>query len=365
MEESMPSYIPRTQDLGASHSALHQQLLAWYDRHARRLPWRALPGQQPDPYRVWLSEIMLQQTTVATVGPYFETFLARWPRLEVLAAAPLDDVLTVWAGLGYYARARNLHRCAHVLVEKYGGKFPREEAALRELPRIGPYPAAAIAAIAFDQPAAPVDGIWERVVARLFAIRTPLPAAKPAIRKAAASLMPQRRPGDFAQAVMDLGATVCQPGRPKCLLCPVAEFCAVGEPDMAAPLPLKSPKSEKPTRRGVAFWITDVQRRLLLRRRPERGLLGGMMEVPSTEWREDGWAEAEAQLHAPLFADWRPLPGRVRHTFTHFHLELELWAGQGEGEVPEGRWVTLDALGEQALPSVMRKVVAHALKNGG
>ena len=361
----MLSYDPQTQGRTANTPALQQELLAWYDRHARRLPWRAPPGQQPDPYKVWLSEIMLQQTTVVTVGPYFETFLARWPRVEDLAAAPLDDVLTAWAGLGYYARARNLHKCARVLVQEHGGNFPREEIALRALPGVGPYTAAAIAAIAFDQPAAPVDGNWERVVARLFAIRTPLPAAKPAIKAAAASLMPQRRPGDFAQAVMDLGATVCLPGRPKCLLCPLAEFCAARELDIAAALPFKAPKAEKPTRRGIAFWITDSQGRLLLRRRPERGLLGGMMEVPSTEWRQEAWPEADALLQAPLFTDWRPLPGRVRHTFTHFHLELELWAGQAAGDIPDGRWVSLDALGDQALPSVMRKVVAHALKNGG
>ena len=360
----MLSYKPEKQVLLSDAGQLQERLLVWYDGHARRLPWRALPGQRPDPYHVWLSEIMLQQTTVATVGPYFETFLSRWPQVEDLAAASLDEVLTAWAGLGYYARARNLHKCARVLVEQHGGRFPEEEAELLKLPGVGPYTAAAIAAIAFDRPAAPVDGNWERVVARLFAIRTPLPAAKPALKRAAVSLVPQQRPGDFAQAVMDLGATICVPGRPKCLLCPVAAFCAARHLGIAPLLPAKEPKAEKPSRRGIAFWITDAEGRLLLRRRPERGLLGGMMEVPSTEWREEAWAEANALLQAPLFADWRPLPGRVRHTFTHFHLELEIWAGQAEGAVPDGRWVTLDGLGEQALPSVMRKVIAHALKHG-
>ena len=360
----MLSYAPEKQAPHGGTAALQDRLLAWYDRHARRLPWRALPGRRPDPYRVWLSEIMLQQTTVATVGPYFEVFLSRWPCLEDLAAASLEEVLTAWAGLGYYARARNLHKCARVLVESHGGRFPEEESELRKLPGIGPYTAAAIAAIAFDRPAAPVDGNWERVVARLFAIRTPLPAAKPALKKAAGSLVPRQRPGDFAQAVMDLGATVCLPGRPKCLLCPVAELCAARYLDIAPLLPGKAPKAEKPTRRGIAFWITDARGRLLLRRRPEHGLLGGMVEVPSTEWREENWAEADALGQAPLAADWRPLPSRVRHTFTHFHLELEVWSGHGEGDIPHGRWVSLDMLGEQALPSVMRKVVAHALKHG-
>lgn len=349
---------------GPDPAAVQARLLAWYDRHARRLPWRAPPGRRADPYRVWLSEIMLQQTTVATVGPYFEAFLARWPRVEDLAAAELDEVLTAWAGLGYYARARNLHKCAQAVTERHGGRFPEAEAALLDLPGIGAYTAAAIAAIAFDRPAAPLDGNWERVVARLFAVETPLPAAKPAIKAAAESLVPRRRPGDFAQAVMDLGATVCLPGRPKCLLCPLAEDCAARALEIAERLPAKAPKAQKPTRRGIAFWILDAEGRLLLRRRPERGLLGGMMEIPSTEWRAEAWSEAEALARAPLPAAWRALPGLVRHTFTHFHLELELWAGRAEGTIPEGRRVALEQLGGQALPTVMRKLVAHALKQG-
>lgn len=365
MEESILSHNPQVQSFGLKNEALQRRLLAWYDRHARRLPWRAPPGRPADPYRVWLSEIMLQQTTVAAVVPYFAAFLSRWPRLEDLAAASLEEVLTAWAGLGYYARARNLHKCARVLIEEHEGRFPQTEAELRKLPGIGPYTAAAIAAIAFDQPAAPVDGNWERVVARLFAIRTPLPSAKPTLKSAGQSLVPQQRPGDFAQAVMDLGATICLPGRPKCLLCPVTDFCTAQQLDIAALLPAREPKAKKPTRRGIAFWITDPKGRLLLRRRPERGLLGGMMEVPSTAWREDKWSEAEALSQAPLAADWSPLPGHVRHTFTHFHLELALWAGRAEGRIPDGRWVTLEGLSDEALPSVMRKVITHALKHSG
>ena len=338
-------------------------LLDWYDRHARALPWRAPPGTTADPYRVWLSEIMLQQTTVAAAGPYFARFVERWPTVEALAAAPLDDVLTAWAGLGYYARARNLHRCARTVAGEHGGRFPDREEALRALPGIGAYTAAAVAAIAFGRPATVVDGNVERVVARIFALETPLPAAKPELRRLAETLTPEERPGDYAQAMMDLGATVCLPRNPKCMLCPVAGRCAARRSGLAADLPRRAPKAERPTRRGVAFWVVDESGRLLLRRRPERGLLGGMMELPSTDWRPAPWPEAEARNAAPLAASWLALPGTVRHTFTHFHLELELWATRvGAAAVTGGRWVALDELGGQALPSVMRKLVGHGLK---
>ncbi len=339
-------------------------LLAWYDRHARRLPWRAPPGETADPYRVWLSEIMLQQTTVATVGPYFARFLERWPDIESLAAAPLDDVLTEWAGLGYYARARNLHACAREVAGTLGGRFPETEADLRALPGIGAYTAAAIVAIAFGRRATVVDGNVERVVARLCALETPLPAAKPALRDLADRLTPDVRPGDYAQAMMDLGATVCLPRRPKCAICPLMEPCAARRAGLAEALPRRSPKPERPTRRGIAFWLTDSQGAVLLRRRPPKGLLGGMTEVPSTDWREAPWAEAEALAQAPLPAEWQALPGLVRHTFTHFHLELAVWAGRTDRPeaLQDSRWVALDLLGGQALPSVMRKVVGHALK---
>ncbi|MDF2097155.1 A/G-specific adenine glycosylase [Aquibaculum arenosum] len=368
MEESISTAHASSEAPQPDPAALRQRLLQWYDRHARRLPWRALPEEVADPYHVWLSEIMLQQTTVVAAAPYFEAFLARWPRVEELAAAPLDEVLTAWAGLGYYARARNLHKCAQSLVAEHGGRFPQEEAALQALPGIGAYTAAAIAAIAFDRPAAPVDGNWERVIARLFAIETPLPPAKAEIREAAATLVSPQRPGDFAQAMMDLGAILCLPGRPKCLLCPLAEDCAAYALNREKELPARTPKAAKPTRRGIAFWTIDAQGRLLLRRRPEKGLLGGMMEVPSTEWRGDHWSEAEALPQAPFPADWRALPGQVRHTFTHFHLELEVWAGRiesGASPPPGSLWAEPDELDKQALPSVMRKVISHALKRGG
>ena len=342
---------------------LARDLLAWYDRHARSLPWRAPPGRKADPYVVWLSEIMLQQTTVVAVRPYFEAFLVRWPRVGDLAAAPLDEVLAAWAGLGYYARARNLHRCAKVVAGDLGGRFPDSEAALRELPGIGPYTAAAIAAIAFDRPASAVDGNVERVVARLFAVETPLPAAKAELRRRAGALVPARRAGDYAQAMMDLGATVCLPRGPKCLLCPLAARCQARHSGQAAALPRRAVKAPRPTRRAIAFWAVNPAGQVLLRRRPERGLLGGMMELPSTEWREAACAETEALAQAPFTASWRALPGLVRHSFTHFHFEATLWVGRAakDVDVPGASWVALDDLGARALPSVMRKLVRHAL----
>ncbi|MCG8546308.1 MAG: A/G-specific adenine glycosylase [Alphaproteobacteria bacterium] len=338
------------------------RLLDWYDRHRRRLPWRAAPGETADPYRVWLSEIMLQQTTVATVGPYFERFVARWPTVERLAAAALDDVLHAWQGLGYYARARNLHKCAQAVAAEHGGRFPDSEAALRKLPGVGRYTAAAIAAIAFDRPAVVVDGNVERVMARLFKVEEPLPDSKARLYELAETLSPDLRPGDYAQAVMDLGATVCTPRSPRCLLCPWSGECAGKE--VAESLPRKRPKSEKPTRRGMAFWLERRDGAILLRRRPERGLLGGMMEVPSTDWREiDTVDPTSAAAEAPLApAEWRMLPGQVRHGFTHFHLELLVAAGRVKGRAPKGCvWCPPDAFGDHALPTVMKKIVRHAL----
>jgi A/G-specific adenine glycosylase len=349
---------------GNGAAGIATRLLAWYDRHRRRLPWRALPGERPDPYRVWLSEIMLQQTTVPAVGPYFADFLARWPTVGDLAAAALDEVLHAWQGLGYYARARNLHRCAQAVVAS-GGRFPEDESSLLALPGIGLYTAAAIAAIAFDRPATPVDGNVERVVARLFAVAEPLPAAKPALRRLAARLTPQRRAGDFAQAMMDLGATVCLPGRPKCMLCPLAEDCQARAAGIAQELPARSPKPARPLRRGVVFWLVRRDGAVLLRRRPETGLLGGMMEFPSTDWCATAWREGEARAAAPLPADWSVLPGLVRHGFTHFELEITVVAGTVLRETGDGVWAALDRLGDYALPNLMKKIVEHAIRNGG
>ena len=336
-------------------------LLAWYDRHRRVLPWRALPGERPDPYRVWLSEVMLQQTVAATVGPYFDRFLTRWPTVEALAAAPLDAVLHAWQGLGYYARARHLHACAQAVVARHAGRFPASEAELRALPGIGDYTAAAIAAIAFDLPAAAVDGNVERVMARLFAVTVPLPEAKPELRRLAATLVPAARAGDYAQAAMDLGATLCTPKKPRCVLCPWRENCRGRALGLAEELPHRRAAAERPLRRGVAFWAVRPDGAVLLRRRPEKGLLGGMMEVPSTDWRAAPWPVAEAVTLAPVRARWRALPEMVRHTFTHFHLELQVLVGTvKEDAVAEGLWVARAALGEQALPSVMKKVIALA-----
>ena len=340
-----------------------EALLAWYDRARRRLPWRAAPGDRADPYRVWLSEVMLQQTTVATVGPYFEDFLAAWPTVAALAAAPLDAVLARWAGLGYYARARNLHACARHVARHLGGRFPDSEEGLRALPGIGAYTAAAIAAIAFDHPATVVDGNVERVVARLFAIETPMPTAKPELRRIGESLVPPDRPGDFAQALMDLGATICTPRKPSCVLCPWRPSCRGLALGIADTLPRKAEKAVRPHRTGIAFWLVDETGAVLLRRRAEKGLLGGMMEVPSTPWTAVLPGEAEAQSAAPVATSWRPLPGQVRHVFTHFELTLTIWAGhvRGRGDPKFGVWVMPDRFGEYALPSLMMKVVRHAL----
>jgi A/G-specific adenine glycosylase len=341
-------------------------LLAWYDRHRRRLPWRAGPGESADPYRVWLSEIMLQQTTVKAVAPYFVRFLARWPDVNALAAAPLDDVLKLWAGLGYYARARNLHACARAVVERHGGRFPESEAALAALPGVGPYTAAAIAAIAFDAPAVPVDGNVERVVARLFAVAEALPAAKPKIHRLAQALAPPSRTGDFAQALMDLGATICTPKNPACVLCPWLDGCAArvrGDPER---FPRKAPKKEGRLRRGAAFVVRRADGCVLVRSRPPRGLLGGMTEVPTTEWIpafDEGRALADAPRLSPVKPRWRRAPGVVTHVFTHFPLELVVQVADVPAHTgaPNGmRWVAIADLADEALPNVMRKVVAHA-----
>jgi A/G-specific adenine glycosylase len=340
-------------------------LLAWYDRHRRVLPWRAAPGERRDPYRVWLSEIMLQQTTVKAVAPYFARFIARWPSVHALAAAPLQEVLSLWAGLGYYARARHLHACAKAVVERHGGCFPQDEAALAALPGIGPYTAAAVAAIAFDVPTAAVDGNVERVVARLFALEEELPAAKAKLRRLAESLIPAERAGDFAQALMDLGATICTPKTPACALCPWMHPCAArhrGDPEM---FPLKAPRKEGRLRRGAAFVVLRSDGFVLLRSRPPRGLLGGMTEVPTSEWTHDfaGGTEFAPRLLRAR-PKWRRVSGVVTHVFTHFPLELVVYRASVtvDAQAPRGaRWVRVAHLADEALPNVMRKVLAHAL----
>ena len=357
-----------------TNEARAEDLLDWYDRHRRHLPWRTARGEASDPYAVWLSEIMLQQTTVAAVKPYYQTFLSRWPTVKALAKADLDDVLTAWAGLGYYARARNLHACAQALVKDHDGLFPDDVDSLRRLPGIGEYTAAAIAAIVFGRRAIVVDGNVERVMARLYGIKQPLPKAKVKLKHLAAELTPLQRPGDYAQAVMDLGATVCTPKSPSCVLCPWQTPCMARKLGIAADLPRKTPKKPRPVRRGVCFWLTRPDGAILLRRRPEKGLLGGMMEVPSTPWLDNRWDREDAHAHAPATVTktkWHALPGSVTHTFTHFHLELSVEAApvterraSRAAENEDLFWVHLEAMGDHAIPSVMRKVVKHAVKVG-
>jgi len=348
------------------------EVLAWYDRERRRLPWRAEQGEAPDPYRVWLSEIMLQQTTVKAVLPRYDLFLRRWPDVAALARAELGEVLAAWAGLGYYARARNLHACARAVVERHGGEFPQDEAALRKLPGVGDYTAAAVAAIAFGKRATPVDGNIERVVARLFALATPLPPAKTEIRALAETLTPETRAGDFAQAMMDLGATICTPRRPACGLCPLRPDCRGFAEGIAEALPYRAAKGERPVRRGATFVAVRADGAVLLRERPLHGLLGGMLETPSSPWEEAEPDGNSARRYAPVAADWRKLPGLLEHTFTHFHLELSVYRAEvGQDAQPKRAaeperclWLKPRALADAALPSVMRKVLLHAFEAG-
>lgn len=338
-------------------------LLDWYDVHARKLPWRVPPedrklGILPDPYRIWLSEVMLQQTTVAAVKSYFLDFLARWPTLKDLAAAPRDEVMAAWAGLGYYSRARNLKAGAEAVARDHDGRFPQTVEGLSALPGIGPYTAAAIAAIAFDVPAAVVDGNVERVVARLFALDTPLPDVKPEIRRLTATLTPERRPGDFAQAMMDLGATICTPKRPACAICPWSPSCLARQRGDAETLPRRRAKAERPTRYGTVFVARRNDGALLVRRRPDKGLLGGMLEVPGSDWQET----AAPKVQPPFQAAWKSA-GEVEHTFTHFHLKLTVQATEvGDRPPPDNCfWLEAAAVAGEALPSVMRKVLETAM----
>ena len=336
---------------------LSGKLLVWYDAHARVLPWRERPGIKADPYSVWLSEIMLQQTTVAAVKDYFIKFIRLWPTVFDLAAAETEDVMRAWAGLGYYARARNLHACAKV-VAAAGGAFPQTLEDLQKLPGIGPYTAGAIAAIAFDVPVAAVDGNVDRVVSRYFAIEEPLPASKPRIGKLAQELVPAKRAGDFAQAMMDLGATICTPKSPACENCPWRQDCAGRIKGIAASLPIKAAKQKVPTRYGHVYWIENDKGDVLVRTRATKGLLGGMTEFPSSEW-VDG---KRIKFVEPFAAEWKKLSGLVEHTFTHFHLELNVWKVVVSEPVLDGRFVKQKQLKTEALPSLMRKVALVAKK---
>ena len=342
-------------------ASISDHLLQWYDAHARDLPWRLPPGSAlPDdpawPYRVWLSEVMLQQTTVAAVKPYFAKFTTLWPTVDALAAAPEDAVMAAWAGLGYYSRARNLMKCARAVAER--GGFPSTEAELRALPGLGDYTAAAIAAIAFGQRAVVVDANVERVVARLFAIDEPLPGARKAIRAATASITPERRAGDFAQAMMDLGAQTCTTRNPRCLLCPLAGDCAARKAGDPERLPVKPAKKGVPERRGTAFWITrKAGAEVWLVTRPATGMLGGMRALP-----DDGWsAQGDGSGAVPLAGEWRSL-GAVRHGFTHAHLTLEVKALE-TGDTPpvEGQWWPVERIAEAGLATLFAKAAALAL----
>ncbi len=344
--------------MDASAQTIAQLLLAWYDASHRRMPWRSPPGAPPpDPYRVWLSEVMLQQTTVAAVIPYFEKFTARWSDVMALAAEDEAEVMAAWAGLGYYSRARNLVACARALAAR-GGDFPRTEAELRKLPGLGAYTAAAVAAIAFGERAAVVDANVERVAARLDAIDLPLPQARGAIRERVGALTPADRPGDFAQAMMDLGATICTPRNPRCMLCPLADHCAA-RPLGPERFPVKPAKAAKPQRRGRAFWIA-ADGKVWLVRRAASGMLGGMRALP-----DDGWnARGDGQAEPPLKGPWQP-GGVVRHSFTHFDLDLQLmlYSGNDWARLAKmaGEWWPLDRLDEAGLPTLFAKAARLAL----
>ena len=344
-------------------SQVPAKLLAWYDVHRRVLPWRAPKGKRADPYRVWLSEIMLQQTTVQAVAGYYRKFLALWPDVKALARAKEDEVLAAWAGLGYYARARNLHAAARIVAADMNGKFPSTAEGLRELPGIGAYTSGAIAAIAYDERQAAMDANAERVIARLFAVQTPLPKAKSELHVHAQALVPHRA-GDFAQALMDLGSAICTPKRPACGQCPLEKNCRAKKLGIQEGLPVKAPKMVRPLKRGAAFVAHDKSGAVLLVKRPDKGLLAAMLEPPLGPWSENFPSDALSQ--APFAAKWKKRPGLVRHGFTHFELEIEVFHAElSKRPRHTGEWVATERLRDVALPTVMRKIVEHGLDQGG
>ena len=349
--------------LEGKRDAIVARTLAWWDRARRKLAWRAEPGETPDPYRVWLSEVLLQQTTAQAVTPYYRTFVEKWPGVEDLAATPLEAVISAFAGLGYYSRARNLHACAKA-VASAGGRFPSDEAALRLLPGVGAYTAAAIAAIAFDLPAAPVDGNIARILARLIGLEAPIAGSRRTIAAAARGLAPPRRAGDFAQALMDIGAMICRPRNPDCGACPLQADCAAFRSGAPETYPSKAKAKAKPRRAGAVFFAHRADGAFLARRRPPTGLLASTVELPGTPWTSEGpgaaWSDG-----APLAARWRRLPGQVEQVFTHFALSLVVYAGAYDGGAPDSHfWVEREAVGEAGFSNVMRKAVQHAIDDG-
>jgi A/G-specific adenine glycosylase len=344
----------------AKRKAIVARTLAWWDRCRRTLAWRAEPGEIPDPYRVWLSEVLLQQTTAQAATPYYQAFMAKWPGVVDLAAASTDDVMSAFAGLGYYSRARNLHACAKEIARR-GGTFPSEEAQLRALPGVGAYTAAAVAAIAFGRQTAPVDGNIARVLARLLAVEKPIARARGELAAAARALAPSLRAGDFAQALMDIGATLCRPRSPACNSCPLAHDCAAFQAGVPEVYPRRAKATARPRRHGAVFFARRSDGAFLARRRPPHGLLASTIELPGTPWTsttpEDGLAGA-----APVDARWRRLPGDVEQVFTHFALRLTVYAAEFEGGAPaDCFWVKPDAIGAAGFSSMMRKAVKHAL----
>jgi len=347
----------------AKRKAIVGRTLAWWDRNRRALAWRAEPGETPDPYRVWLSEVLLQQTTAQAATPYYQAFVAKWPRVEDLAMAPVEAVMSAFAGLGYYSRARNLHACAKEIARR-GGTFPSEEADLRALPGVGAYTAAAVAAIAFGRQTAPVDGNIARILARLFAVEKPIARARAELATAAHALAPSRRAGDFAQALMDIGATICRPRNPKCGLCPLARDCAAFRAGAPEAYPRRDGAKVRPRRQGAVFFARRSDGAFLARRRPAHGLLASTIELPGTPWTNKG-PNGELANAAPVVARWRRLPGEVEQIFTHFALSLTVYAADFEGRAPgDCFWVAPNTVASAGFSSMMRKAVEHARTQG-